>query len=116
MKFTSAAKKIAIVAACAGAAHITQALASSSSTAAAFAASVQHNDTFLSRNVVCKKNGRYRRSGAIPSPEQSFWRSVDMLGDDQEFFHFISLTRESFGDLVELCKDKLLSEPLRRFN
>lgn len=48
-------------------------------------------------------NGRYRRSGALPRPTKSFWRRVDEIGDDLEFLHFTSLTRESFNELVTLC-------------
>ena len=49
--------------------------------------------------------GRYLRSGSLPSPSKSFWRRVDSIGDDKEFLHFTSLTRQSFNLLVDLTQN-----------
>ena len=57
-------------------------------------------------------NGRYRRSGALPHPSKSFWRRVDEVGDDLEFLHFTSLTRDSFNELVGLCTPYILSHAI----
>ena len=48
----------------------------------------------------------------IHSIEDSLWRQVDQIGDEIEFLHFSSLTRESFNLLVELCSAKINNMPL----
>ena len=59
-----------------------------------------------------KRTGRYRRSGALPSPKHSFWRRIDGFGDDLEFLQFTALTRTSFDELVKLMSPGLLSRPI----
>ena len=58
----------------------------------------------LQKNSVVRANGRYIRGHGLPFPEQAVWQLVDRKGDEMEFFHFTSLTRESFNGLVDLCK------------
>ena len=54
--------------------------------------------------------GRYLRDGAIPS--ESVWARVWNKGDPLEFLQFLSLTRESFDELLRLCEPLLRSLPL----
>ena len=50
-----------------------------------------------SEGNVKKKTGRYLRSGAVPNRVESVWfNKVDNYGDELEFLHFTSLSRESF--------------------
>ena len=56
--------------------------------------------------------GRYLRGGAVPPPKASVWWRVFSRGDDLEFLHFTSLTRESFNLLVVKCTPLINSRPL----
>jgi hypothetical protein len=38
---------------------------------------------------------------------------VDKEGDEMEFFHFTSLSRDSFQELVEICAGTIESLPLK---
>lgn len=60
-----------------------------------------------------KPNGRYLRRGCLPKPEHSFWKKLLKDGDDMEWFHFISLSRSSFQDLVKVCGPIVNTIPLR---
>ncbi len=57
-------------------------------------------------------NGQCRRAGALYRAEKSFWRRIDKKGDLLVFLHFTSLTRKSFGDLVQLCEGHIRSHGL----
>ena len=58
------------------------------------------------------KQGRYRRGGSVPPPRASVWWRTYSRGDDLEFLHFTSLTRESFRALVDLCTPLLNRLPI----
>ena len=64
----------------------------------------------------CKKCGRYKRHGAIPAPGESIWARVDSenVADNMEFFIFLGLSRISFGELVEICEESVMTNPLDR--
>ena len=47
---------------------------------------------------------RFLRHGALHDPSKSFWQCIDEKGDDLEFLHFCSLSRESFDGLLGLCE------------
>lgn len=79
---------------------------------AAVVVAVATDSDILGRNVPRKPNGRYLRTH-LPTPGNSFWREVLAHGDEMAFFNFTTLLRGSFVDLVELCKDDLLSMPIR---
>ena len=51
---------------------------------------------------VTKPKGRYLRKGALHSPQDSFWKRILNYGVGMEFFHFISLSREWFMELVRI--------------
>ena len=70
---------------------------------------VAANFDILGRNVPRKQNGRYLRSTVLPSPDHSFWRRVLRSGDAMDFFHFTGLSRRSFEDLVDVCRDDILT-------
>ena len=59
-----------------------------------------------------KTQGRFMRRGSLHSIEDSFWRKLDGVGDEKEFLFFISLSRDSFGVLVELCRDSITNMPM----
>jgi len=65
---------------------------------------------------VQKAPGRFKRHGAIPNPRQSIWMRVDDVNrsDDMEFFMFLGLSRESFDELVEICRSSVEGNPLGR--
>jgi hypothetical protein len=49
-----------------------------------------------------KPNGRYCGQGSLSANmKHSFWYMVDP-GDNKEFFHFTSISRDSFQELVEI--------------
>ena len=79
---------------------------------AAVVVAVAADSDILGRNVPRKPNGRYLRTN-LPTPGNSFWRELLAHGDEMAFFNFTALLRGSFVDLVELCKDDLLSMPIR---
>ena len=62
------------------------------------------------------KCGRFKRNGAIPAPRHSIWARVDSqnVADDMEFFMFLGLSRISFAELVEICLESVLTNPLER--
>ena len=72
-----------------------------------------HSTTARERRVKC---GRYKRHGAIPPTLTSIWARVDSsnVADEMEFFMFLGLSRESFGELVEICEESVLTNPLDR--
>ena len=82
------------------------------SAAACAAVSLDH----CSRQRGIKKpGGRFLRGGSLSlDPKDSFWRNVDEKGDDMEFFHFTSFSREAFQELVDLCTHIVNSLPLRK--
>ena len=58
-------------------------------------------------------NGRYKMGGAIPSSQQSVWGRLERgKSDEMEFFHFIGLSRDSFAELVEICRGDIDLRPL----
>lgn len=57
---------------------------------------------------------RYLRNGAVPSRMESVCFKVDHYGDEQEFLHFTSLSRESFNVICILTEPVLISLPLHR--
>lgn len=79
---------------------------------AAVVSAVATDSDLLGRNVPRKPNGRYLRTH-LPTPGNSFWRELLAHGDEMAFFNFTALLRGSFTDLVELCKEDLLSMPIR---
>jgi hypothetical protein len=67
------------------------------------------------RKGIKKPGGRFLRSGSLSfDPKESFWKNVDEKGDDMEFFHFTSFSREAFQELVDLCTPIVNSLPLRK--
>ena len=61
-----------------------------------------------------KPRGRYLRSGVLHNPRQSFWMRVWRMGDEMEFFHFMSMSRSAFNDLVDLLTSYILNHPQSR--
>lgn len=81
---------------------------------AAAAVLLTEGDDLMSSNSSTrnKPQGRFLRNGALLSPEDSFWASIDRQGDELEFLHFIGLTRSTFDTLADLCKIYISSNPL----
>lgn len=59
-----------------------------------------------------KKKPRYLRIGALPSVEKSFWWRIWYDASDKEFLCFLSLSRESFKELVDECKEVVESRKI----
>ena len=66
-----------------------------------------------SSKVIIRANGRYICGRGLPPPEHSVWKRVDKRGDELEFFHFTSLTRESFDSLVTLCHEYVIQHTIQ---
>ena len=69
---------------------------------------------YSSDNSDVLPRGRFKRDGSIPAVRDSVWSRTDRLGDDLEFLHFTSLTRQSFEDLVALCGRYIFSHPINQ--
>ena len=90
-----------------GASFVTHMLNTSSA-----AASICVQDCF--DNPARKRLGRYLRNGCLHNPQQSFWMRVLHKGDNQEFFHFVSMSRSAFNELVSLLTPYILTHPQNR--
>ena len=106
-------KKAIAVVVSAAAECVAYLLAASDEVIASVVSTAAEDEDMLGRNVPHKPSAKYLRSGAIPDPDQSFWKLIDHHGLPSEFLCFTSLTRQSFDDLVLLCHDTILSLPLR---
>ena len=87
---------------------------SSKSSLAAICAAVEINDKLEKTERRSKRNGRYVRDGAVPMYHESVWGKLERHGDEKEFFHFTSLTRKSFDELVEATEPVINNLPINR--
>ena len=68
----------------------------------------------LTFDLKVKPKGRYLRNGALPRKNESVWRKVKLYRDEIEFFHFLSLSRQSVTDLCKITRRTIERSPLRR--
>ena len=86
----------------------------SKSSLAVISAAVEIYEKLEQNERRSKQNGRYIHNGGIPLYEESVWFKVDKYGDEQDFFHFTSLTRTSFANLVEVKEPVINRLPVNR--
>lgn len=58
--------------------------------------------------------GRYLRgTGTLHAPKESFWYRIKKRGNDAEFLHFTSMTRDAFDKLSSICKNYINTHSIK---
>ena len=67
-------------------------------------------------NKIRKRKERYLCSGVLHTPCKSFCTQVLKIGEEMEFFHFLSMSWSAFNDLVELLTPYIINNPLNHYH